>query len=414
MHDLISKSRRKFLLRGAALGCSAAASPLLTPVSFASAPWDTRLVVIILRGGMDGLDVVQPYEDPALRKLRSTLSSGPDQGATDLDGRFALHGGLAGLLPLWNAGQLAFSHAVSTPYRDKRSHFDGQDLLEAGTGFAPGQPAPRDGWLNRMLQLMPNVQADTAYAIGREDLLLLTGDASVANWSPETKLSISSQAQRLLEVVYDSDPLFQASILEALELTSAIEADQDNTLDDEDSSAMAQMVQMASGASRNTLKLAEFAAQRLREDSRIAAFSINGWDTHRAQAGVLDKGLSTLADTILTLKTGLGDGIWGQTAVLAITEFGRTARENGTAGTDHGTGGAMLMAGGAVKGGKVYTNWPGLRDGDLYQDRDLMPTEDVRAYLASVMRDLIGVSSRDLETAIFPGLDMGSVGRVLL
>jgi uncharacterized protein (DUF1501 family) len=133
MHDLISKSRRKFLLRGAALGCSAAASPLLTPVSFASAPWDTRLVVIILRGGMDGLDVVQPYEDPALRKLRSTLSSGPDQGATDLDGRFALHGGLAGLLPLWNAGQLAFSHAVSTPYRDKRSHFDGQDLLEAGT-----------------------------------------------------------------------------------------------------------------------------------------------------------------------------------------------------------------------------------------------------------------------------------------
>lgn len=414
MSDRFSKDRRNFLLKGAALGCSAAASPLLTPVSFASAPWDTRLVVIILRGGMDGLDVVQPYGDPALRQLRSTLSIGPDHGATDLDGRFALHPGLDALLPLWNAGQLAFSHAVSTPYRDKRSHFDGQDLLEAGTGFAPGQPAPRDGWLNRMMQTMPNVQADTAYAIGREDLLLLTGNASVANWSPETKLSISPQAQRLLEVVYDADPLFQASILEALELTSAIEADLSETLEDDDSAAMTQMVQMATGASRTTIKLAEFAAQRLREDSRIAAFSINGWDTHRAQAGVLDKGLGTLADTILTLKAGLGDGLWGQTAVLAITEFGRTARENGTAGTDHGTGGAMLTAGGAVKGGKVYTNWPGLREGDLYQDRDLMPTEDVRAYLASVMRDLMGVSARDLETSIFPGLDMGDVGRVLL
>ena len=130
---MIDLSRRKFLLNSGILGCSAAASPLLTPISFAAAPWDTRLVVIILRGGMDGLDAVQPYGDPAWRGLRAKLAGGPENGALDLDGFYALHPALGPLLPLFRQGELGFVHAVSTPYRDKRSHFDGQDLLEAGT-----------------------------------------------------------------------------------------------------------------------------------------------------------------------------------------------------------------------------------------------------------------------------------------
>lgn len=174
-------SRRSLLARSAVLGCSLAASPLLTPVSFAAAPWEQRLVVIILRGGMDALDVVQPYGDPDYAALRKSLSGGPGAGAADLDGFFALHPGLAPLLPLWQRGELGFVQAVSTPYRDRRSHFDGQDLLEAGTaalGRAEG------GWLNRMLQQMPGVEARTAFAIGQERMLMLEGAAPVSHWAP--------------------------------------------------------------------------------------------------------------------------------------------------------------------------------------------------------------------------------------
>ena len=153
-------SRRAFLARSAVLGCSAAASPLWTRVSFAAAPWDTRLVVIILRGGMDGLDVVRPYGAPEYAALRGSLAA---EGGADLDGFFGLHPALSPLMPLWARGELGFVHAVSTPYRDKRSHFDGQDLLEAGTGDLAGA---RDGWLNRMLQLVPGVEAQTAFALG--------------------------------------------------------------------------------------------------------------------------------------------------------------------------------------------------------------------------------------------------------
>ena len=403
--------RRKFLLRGAALGCSAAASPFLTPVSFAAAPWDARLIVIILRGGMDGLDVVRPYGDRAFAGLRPGLGRGA-AGGLDLDGFYALHPGLSELMPLWHAGELAFAHAVSTPYRDKRSHFDGQDLLEAGTGFGPAEPAARDGWLNRMLQTIPGVTAQTAYAIGREDLLLLSGAAEVANWSPHTRLSLSPQVQRLLEVIYDDDPLFRASILEALDLTAAIEADMEEDPDLDGDAP--QSMEMAPKRNDGHLKLAGFAAQRLRDESRIAAFSLNGWDTHRGQEKSLGKALVDLSETILELRRGLGGEIWAKTSVVAMTEFGRTARENGTQGTDHGTGGAMVMAGGAVRGGKVYGRWPGLEEAQLYGRRDLMPTEDVRGYAAVIMRDLLGIAPSALEGSIFPGLDIGAVPRMIL
>ncbi|KIC35494.1 DUF1501 domain-containing protein [Leisingera sp. ANG-M7] len=402
-------TRRSLLTRSAALGCSLAASPLLTPVTLAAAPWDTRLVVIILRGGMDALDVVQPYGDPDYAGLRQSLAGGPDAGSADLDGFYALHPGLAPLLPLWRAGQLGFVQAVSTPYRDRRSHFDGQDLLEAGTA-GPGQA--EGGWLNRLLQLIPGVEARTAFAIGQERMLLMEGGAPVSQWAPGAGLMLSPQAERLAGLLMEEDPLFHAALNEALELTR-----QDLSFgaggggSDADDMMMSMMT--APKGKAHT-EVAAYAAQQLRGDSRIAAFSINGWDTHHRQANGLKNALGRLSESVLTLQSGLGPEVWGKTAVAAVTEFGRTVRENGTGGTDHGTGGAMLLAGGAIRGGRVLGRWPGLAEADLYDRRDLMPTADVRSSLAWLLHGLTGAGRSGLETDVFPGLDMGSNPGMLL
>jgi len=303
--------RRHFLTRGLALGCSAAASPLLTPVAFASGPWDTRLVVIILRGAMDGLDVVRPVGDVDYAALRPTLSDGA--GSFDT-GFFRFHPALAPLEALWREGSFGAVHAVSTPYRDQRSHFDGQDILEAGGTESDSR---RDGWLNRMLQVVPGVTAETAYAIGL--------------------------------VVHD-DPLFREAAAQAFEISDDIAADADAI--EALAEGMANDPMMAQVGRGGHVRLAEFAVSRLRGESRIASFSIGGWDTHQDQARNLPRALSAISDTLLTLRSGLGP-VWEKTAVLCMTEFGRTARENGTRGTDHGTGGALLYAGGALRGGQV-------------------------------------------------------------
>lgn len=403
--------RRKFLFNSLALGCSAAASPLITPVAMAAAPWDTRLVVIVLRGAMDGLDVIQPYGDPELDWLRPGLGSGEAAGALDLDGFFALHPGFERLYPLWQAGEFGAVHAVSTPYRDKRSHFDGQDILEAGLPDLSGGGL-RDGWLNRMLGAMPGLEPEIAYAVGREELLILSGDAPVSRWSPEARLIVSPQAQLLLNVVHHDDPIFRDASEAAVEIAQSIEMDAEMA---EETAEMMADSPMMENLPRNGehVKLAEFAASRLRGDTRIASFSINGWDTHARQANALRNAAGRLSDTILTLKAGLGPA-WEKTAVLCMTEFGRTARENGTAGTDHGTGGAMLYAGGAMRGGQVLGDWPGLTEADLYAGRDLMPTRDVRALAAWVMAGMTGLNRDVLEGAIFPGLEMGGDPGLLL
>ena len=396
-------SRRALIKRAGLLGCSLAAHPLMTTMTLADAPWDNRLVVLILRGGMDGLDAVQPVGDPDYAVARPKLASG---GGHDLGGFFALHDGLGALMPLWQAGELSFAHAVSTPYRDKRSHFDGQDLLEAGTGM--DAVSVRDGWLNRLLQTLPGLEGETAYAIGRDHMKLLEGPADVANWAPSTRLEMSAQAELLLQEIYHDHPLFLGAASEAVEIARTIKLDRDAGDGDADMMAM-----MEEGGGMSETALAAFAADRLRRDTRIAAFSINGWDTHRGQAGTITRGFDRLTDAILTLKQGLGP-IWGKTTVIAMTEFGRTLRENGSGGTDHGTGGAMVFAGGAVAGGRVHGVWPGLAEADLYDRRDLMPTGDVRAYAAWAMRSAFGIERGVLESAIFPGLEMGDDPGLLL
>jgi uncharacterized protein (DUF1501 family) len=253
----------------------------------------------------------------------------------------------------------------------------------------------RDGWLNRMLQAVPGLTADTAYAIGRDNLAVLAGEAPVRNWAPEAVLNLSPQARLLFEQIYHDDPLFQSAALEAMELA-------------ESGAVVEGMKPVAQVGVRldDVERLVDYAAGRLRGDARIAAFSLSGWDTHRGQAGGIGKALARLQHAILRLQTGLGPDVWGRTTLLAMTEFGRTARENGTAGTDHGTGGTMVVAGGAVRGGQMFGRWPGLAEADLYEGRDLMPTSDVRAWAAMAMQGLYGLDRAVLEGAVFPGLQM--------
>ena len=392
--------RRTFLARASALGCSLAASPLVTPVALANAPWDTRLVVIMLRGGMDGIDAIRPVGDPNFAKLRPSLN----RDTLELTDFYGLNSGLRPLLPLWQAGDFGVAHATSTPYRGKRSHFDGQDVLEAGT--IGGLRDRSDGWLNRMLQTVQGITGQTSYSIGRDPQLVLSGGAPTSSWSPEARLSLTPQAERLLRLVYENDPFFAATSAKAIEIaqTVAFEADSNEqaTMGMMDSPMMAQVDGKA-----EHVQLANFAADRLRGQTRIASFSINGWDTHANQRNGLGRALRRLSDTILTLRSGLAP-VWDKTAILCLTEFGRTARENGTKGTDHGTGGAMLFAGGALNGGRVLGDWPGLGTSELLGQRDLMPTRDVRAYPAWVMHGLMGIDRRALELSIFPGLEMGS------
>ena len=379
---------RRFFLKGlGVMGCSAAAHPMLTTLTLAAAPGENRLVVIILRGAMDGLDVVQPRGDAGLAAARPGVLA----KAQDLDGFYALHQGLAGLIPLWQAGELAFVHATSTPYRDKRSHFDGQDLLEAGTGTDLAPAAQRDGWLNRLLTVLPGATSETAWAVGREAMPILTGAAPAEAWAPDQDVTVSVPARALLEQVYAEDSLFHQASATAFGLAG-----------------------MEEGEGDDTDLIADFVAERLRGPARIAAFSLTGWDTHKGQERAIRKPLDRLQRAVLRLKAGTGPEVWGKTVVLAMTEFGRTVRQNGSGGTDRGTGGAMLVAGGAVSGGKVYGRWPGLAEADLYDRRDLMPTSDVRHWAAQVMAGLYGLDRTTLEQVIFPGLTMAEAPSLLL
>jgi uncharacterized protein (DUF1501 family) len=350
---------------------------------------DHRLVVVILRGAMDGLDLVRPTGDALLARYRPTLAQavGPD-----LTGYFSLSPELADLMPLWQAGQLGFVHATSTPYRNMRSHFDGQDILEAGTGLDLPDGSVRDGWLNRMLQAVPGLTAQTAFAIGTQSAPVLAGPAPVANWQPDLRLDLTAQSRLLLDHVYHDDPLFRDAATEAINLTESI-----------DPTGMA----ASQGRLADIDRLTDFAADRLREHTRIAAFSLNGWDTHRNQTGGITAPMRRLERVVLRMSDRLGPQIWDKTLLVAMTEFGRTVAENGTKGTDHGTGGAMLLAGGALRGGRVLGPWPGLDEAALYQRRDLMPTTDVRAWAGWAMRGLYGFDRALLEGSVFPGLTMG-------
>lgn len=397
-----SLSRRGFLKNVGVLGCSLAASPLVTPVSLAATPGDHRLVVIVLRGGMDGLDLVRPVGDPLFSSLRPDLSSADPK--LPLNDFYALHPAAGKLHGLWTSGELAFGQAVSTPYRDKRSHFDGQDILEAGIGL---DGAIRDGWLNRLVQTMPDTQLRTALAVGREDLLILNGDAATSGWSPDVTLSLSEATRLLMKKVHENDPLFSSALSEAIDLTDVLRPElllHADDAPDDPAQIMSEAMKMAKEHG-STTGIASFTAEMLKQETRIASFSIGGWDTHVGQERNFKRALVKLQDAIMTLKAELGP-IWDKTTVMAMTEFGRTVRQNGSKGTDHGTGGTVVMAGGAIRGGKIYGDWPGLAEEYLYNRRDLMPTSDIRLYAAAAMQGLFNATPSEIESTIFPGLDL--------
>ncbi|WP_105372561.1 DUF1501 domain-containing protein [Neorhizobium huautlense] len=372
-------SRRGFL----AGACCAAAAPILTPVTFAAMPGDNRFVTIVLRGAMDGLDLVQPYGDPAFAALRPKLGLTPQTGLLDLDGFFGLNPAASALMPLWQAGELSFVHAVSTPYRDQRSHFDGQDMLETGGS----DKAERTGWLNRALSAIPRSDARKAIDINTSMELILSGPSDVDSWSTQSNFALAEDEIAFLDRLYEGDDAFARAMQEAKKTDMSADALYG---DAKRGAGIAEMARLAGGM--------------LREDYRIASFSINGWDTHVGQKAQFKKAAGDLSTAITTLKASLGDEAWGKTVVLAITEFGRTARENGTNGTDHGTGGLAVLAGGAISGGKVLGQWPGLGDDHLLDRRDLMPTGDVREIAAAMLYRQFGIDPDNLTGKVFPGL----------
>jgi uncharacterized protein (DUF1501 family) len=385
--------RRRFLLNVGALAASAAIPNAL----FAHTGGASRLVVVILRGALDGLAAVPPHGDPAYAGLRRELAIAPPgsaDGALALDGTFGLHPALVFLHERFGAGELLVFDAVASPYRD-RSHFDGQNVLENGLAKPIGSA---DGWLNRALAALPRDTgrpADRAVAISQNVPLILRGEAPVISKSPQATADVDEDLLARLADLYSQDNWFSGRLSEAVATGKMLEGTTD------DAPAMAKAAYPdRSGA------VARMAAELMRSDGgpEIAVIEASGWDTHANQGGAkgslatrlagLDKALKTLAD-------GMGP-LWPRTAVLVVTEFGRTAAVNGTRGTDHGTGGCAFLLGGAVRGGRVLADWPGLAPKALLDNRDLRPTLDLRSVFKAVLDEHMHVDAARIAKRVFP------------
>jgi len=379
-------SRRRFL-KGLAAGGLLAVAPVGARLGFASAPTDRRLVVILLRGGLDGLAAVVPVGDPDYGAARGGLalrSVGPA-----LDDLFALHPALAPLSPLVEAGELRAAHAVATAYRD-RSHFDAQNLLESG---AARPYVLADGWLGRAAERI----GGGALALGQNVPLLLRGRADVGSVAPGGGRGGDAALEASVAALYSDDPLLGPAFERGLEARGRVRT----LLSDEDRRVIRRGRGPGGAAATGRLLGRLLAAS---DGPRIAAAELGGWDTHAAQGverGALAARLGGLADGLLELKAGLG-AAWSATAVLVITEFGRTVAPNGTGGTDHGTASAALLLGGAIRGGRTLAEWPGLARRDRHEGRDLRPTTDLRSIAAGLLREHLGLTGGDLAAA-FPG-----------
>jgi uncharacterized protein (DUF1501 family) len=415
----MSRMQRREFLNLTAL---AAGGALLTSRVVFARPGenDARLVVVILRGALDGLAAVPPYGDrdyPQLRQDFALRPPGEKGGALALDGFFGLHPSLAFFGQCYAARELTVFHALASPYRD-RSHFDGQDVLENGT---PKAHASQSGWLNRALAAAPQRrQREAGVALGQNVPLVMRGPAPVASWSPSRLTALDDDTLSRLTDLYARDPLLSTRLADAL-AANAIAAEStggdgamagamaDAAASDR-GDAMAPMslaAQAKPGA--NNARYAEVvraAAGFLRQEDgpRVAVFDTTGWDTHANEGGAegqLAGRLAALDGGLAMLKQGLGPA-WSHTAVLLITEFGRTAAINGTRGTDHGTATMAFLVGGAVAGGRIVCDWPGLSPRALYQGRDLAPTLDLRAVLKGLLEEHVGVSAPALEKSVFP------------
>jgi uncharacterized protein (DUF1501 family) len=398
----MSSSRRRFLIGAGAL----AASATIPNALFAYTGGSSRLVVVILRGALDGLAAVPPYGDPDYLSLHRELAiavPGSPDGALALNNTFGLHPSLSFLHERFGAGELVVFDAVASPYRD-RSHFDGQNVLENGLAKPIGTA---DGWLNRALGALPRGgsgrSGERAVAISQNVPLILRGEAAVISKSPQATPDVDEDLLARLADLYSKDDWFSARLSEAVQTEKMVDgATADGAAD---STAMSKVSAKAAYPNR-VGAVAHMAAELMRSDGgpEIAVIEASGWDTHANQGGAkgllatrlagLDQGLKSLAD-------GLGP-LWPQTAVLVVTEFGRTAAVNGTRGTDHGTGGCAFLLGGAVRGGRVIADWPGLGRTALLDNRDLKPTLDLRSVFKTVLDEHMHVDANTLAKRVFP------------
>lgn len=382
---------RRTLLKS--LGYTALAGGL-PQLSFAKTKNDARFVLVVLRGAVDGLALAAPYGDGLYDKVRGELAlakPGSSDGLLKLDGFFGLHPSLQNLHQSYVAGEASIAHAIASPYRE-RSHFDGQDMLENG---APRNGVARDGWLNRALApLGSQLGSEVAIALAQNTPLVLRGDNSATSWAPSRLPDADESTLGRLQRLYADDEFFSTRLEQALrsqEIAGEMPASRGGR-----GNAAQQFVELMQSAARFLTTP---------DGPTIAVLELGGWDTHANQGssngalanrfGALDRGLGGL-------RSGLGDH-WSKTVVAVVTEFGRTVRVNGTRGTDHGTGTAAVLLGGAVNGGRVIADWPGLANSDLYAGRDLRPTSDLRSLFKGVLADHLGLAQGFLNEVVFPG-----------
>lgn len=369
-------NRRNLVLTGAAGALSLGFAPRL---AFAQAASDRRFVFIIQRGAADGLGTLAPVGDPAFAAQRGVLAQ-DFADAAKLDAMFALHPNLKNVAQMYAAKEALFVHAVASPYRD-RSHFDAQNVLETG-GAAAYQL--KDGWMNRLLAVLPDDERK-GIAIAATIPMALRGKVEVASYAPSVLPDASDDLLGRVAMLYAEDPQLHA-IWEQATATRTLTGD------------------LAANNGRNAAATGALAARLLAADNgaRIAMIETGGWDTHAGQRGRLGAQLNGMDQMIAALKTGLGP-LWGKTMVLVATEFGRTVKVNGTQGTDHGTASVAWLLGGAVQGGRVVADWPGLSDAALYEGRDLKPTAGLDAVIGSAAAAHFGVDPARAMPALFPG-----------
>ena len=372
----------------------AAAATTLAPwarLSLAAAPAAAagrHFVFVVLRGGMDGLTAVPAVGDPAFAAARGPLAQ-LGGAPLPLDGPFALHPLLPQLHAMYGQGELLVLHAVGLPYRE-RSHFDAQQVLESG-GSRPHELAT--GWLGRAVAATGAAPL-AAVALETAVPLVLRGPSAVDTWAPSVLPEPGADLVGRLESLYRDD----AALAQALARARLLRA----------TPGMAANPPAEPGAARGqAVQLARKAADFLQRGSQVAVLELGGWDSHANQAapqGALSANLRRLDDLLAALRDGLlAGGTWGRTAVLVATEFGREVAVNGTGGTDHGSGGAAFVLGGAVRGGRVLADWPGLAPKDRFEGRDLRVTTDLRAAIRPLLTDHLQLPRAAIDSLVLPG-----------
>lgn len=376
---------RRTALKGLGIASLLAAGQSNIAFAAPDASTSKRLVFVFLRGAMDGLAVFPSYGDPDFERARNGIAMpgpGEDGGVLDLDGFFGIHPLIANLKTMYDEGDMAVVHAVASPYRE-RSHFDAQNLLENGSAQPYGL---NTGWLNRAIVGLPAPGPDIGVSITTSMPVLMRGEANVTSWSPSRLPQPDEGLVSRVERLYAGEP----DLAEAFSKAKA---------------ANASMIG-ASDGSATFPALMRSAATFLKSETgpRVAFLELGGWDTHAGQMGylgALHRNLQAVNEAVVAFKEEIGP-VWQDTAVIFVTEFGRTVAMNGSNGTDHGTAGAVFLVGGAVKGGSVHADWPGLKKAQQYQGRDLMPTLDMRAVFKGLLIEQMGVEAAHLESAVFP------------